>query len=68
MPRRNLSVCALLQEQGLLLAPSGECVWSNSSCLTPRCRSLKGAGPNAQAQPVSLCATPRTRTSPGSSW
>ncbi len=29
-------VCVLLQEQGLLLAPAGERVLSDSSCLTPR--------------------------------
>jgi hypothetical protein len=28
MPRRHLPVCALLQEQGLLLAPAGERVWT----------------------------------------
>jgi hypothetical protein len=45
MPRRHLSVCALLQEQGqgLLLAPAGESVWSDGSCFNPRCQSSRGA-------------------------
>jgi hypothetical protein len=68
VPWRHLPVCALLQEQGLLLAPASERVSSNGSCLTPRCQSSRGAGSNVQAPPASLCATPRTRTSPGSSW
>ncbi len=68
MPWRHMPVCALLQEQGLLLAPAGERVRSNSSCFNPRCQSSRGAGSSAQAPPASLCATPRTRTSPGSSW
>ncbi len=44
VPRGHLPVCALLQEQGLLLAPVGECVRSNGSCLAPRSQSSRGAG------------------------
>ncbi len=47
MPRRHVPVFALLQEQGLLLAPAGESVRSNCSCLTPRCQNSRGAGSNA---------------------
>jgi hypothetical protein len=39
-----MSVCALDQDQGLLLASSGELVWSNGSCLITRCRSSRDAG------------------------
>ncbi len=67
MPRRHLPVCAQLHETIFSLLHL-----VNEFGLTVPVLSLgvssRGAGLNALVPRVSLCATLRTRTSPGSCW